>query len=132
MSELSFTVPPELVEAVAAQVAARVTAELADADARPAEPWRLLKLEEAAARLGRSERWLRERATRRGELPYVRLDGGALAFLVEDLEAYAWARRVSADGSRPLADRLQAGRDSSSDAGSPTARPVGDRRVRGG
>ena len=43
-----------------------------------ATAWRLLTLQEAAERLGRSERWLRERVRRR-EIAVHRIDGGALA-----------------------------------------------------
>lgn len=121
-----------LVELLADALAPRVAAELAGAGrAEPlgGEPWRLLDLEEAAERLGRSTRWVRERA-KRGELPFVRLDGGALAFLVEDLEAFARARRVPAeDGS--LAGRLQVLGDGASGAGLRGAGRVGNRRVGG-
>jgi Helix-turn-helix domain len=62
--------------------------------------WRLLTLNEAAAALTRSPRWLRERVSR-GELPVIRLDGGALSFQLEDLEAFVNARRVpSCDDAR--------------------------------
>lgn len=58
-------------------------------DSQPeGEPWRLLTLDEAAKRLGRSPRWLRERKEQVG---YVRLDGGALTFRLEDLQAFAAA-----------------------------------------
>jgi hypothetical protein len=57
------------------------------------EPWRLLSLAEAAERLGRSERWLRERVRRR-ELPVVRFDG-KLAFQLDDLIAFAQAHRTA-------------------------------------
>src|SRR4051794_8390177 len=92
------------VAAVAAEVAERVLVEL---DARAPveqEPWRLLKLEEVVQRLGRSERWVRSRV-KRGELTVVRLDGGALAFDLEDVKAFARARRVAVDesGARPSA-----------------------------
>ena len=50
---------------------------------------------ETLRRLGRSERWIRERV-KRLELPCIRLDGGALAFDVDDLRAFARARRVPA------------------------------------
>src|SRR5262249_50048712 len=60
-----------------------------------AEPWRLLNVDEVATRLGRSTRWVRERV-KRGQLPHVRLDGGALAFEIEDVQAFAAARRISA------------------------------------
>jgi hypothetical protein len=58
------------------------------------EPWRLLSLPEAAGRLGRSERWLRERV-RRGDIAVVRLDG-KLAFELADLTAFANAHRLEA------------------------------------
>jgi hypothetical protein len=51
------------------------------------ESWRLLSLAEAAERLGRSERWIRERV-RRGELAVIRLDA-KLAFKVDDLITFA-------------------------------------------
>ena len=54
----------------------------------------LLNLEEAAARLGRSTRWVRQRA-KEGELAHVRLDGGALAFRIEDLQAFAEERLIA-------------------------------------
>jgi hypothetical protein len=57
------------------------------------QPWRLLTLEQAADRLGRSERWVRARV-KEGTLTVVRLDGGALAFELDDLRAFAQARRV--------------------------------------
>jgi excisionase family DNA binding protein len=69
------------------------------------ETWRLLDVDEVAIRLGRSARWVRERA-KQGQLPFVRLDGGALAFELEDVHAFARARRVSAGKPPPLAGRL--------------------------
>jgi hypothetical protein len=57
------------------------------------EPWKLLNLEEAAQRLGRSERWVRERV-KDGTLAVVRLDSAALAFELHDLRAFAQARRI--------------------------------------
>ena len=56
---------------------------------------------EAADRLGCSTRWVRERV-KRGDLADVRLDGGALAFDVEDLRAFAAERRVG--GSNRLSE----------------------------
>src|SRR5262249_49006331 len=70
------------------------------------EPWRLLDLEEVAGRLGRSTRWVRERA-KRGELPFVRLDGGALAFELEDVRTFVDSRRISAGEPSVLAEGLQ-------------------------
>ena len=84
-----------LVDALACELAPRVAAELART-ASPAgevEPWRLLDLEEAAARLGRSTRTVRAWA-KAGLLMSVKLDGGALAFELADLQAFAAARRV--------------------------------------
>ena len=89
------------------------------------DPWRLLDVDEAAARLGRSTRWVRERA-KRGDLPYVKLDGGALAFELDDLRAFAEARRV---GDRPLAGRLHVLGDPASGNGSRRRDQVSDRGV---
>jgi len=100
----------QLVAALAEELAPLIAAELA-AQLPPAtaEPWHLLDLEEAAQRLGRSPRWVRERA-KTGVLPHVRLDGGALAFELDDLREFARDRRI------PLADRLQANGNGASDA----------------
>ena len=98
----------------------------------------LLDLEAAAAWFGRSTRWVRQRS--RGytaadgskipaTLPYVRLDGGALAFLLEDLQAFAAARRVSADGTDLSATRVQTAGDPASGSGSGPSERVGNRRV---
>jgi phage-related baseplate assembly protein len=81
-----------LADAIAPRVADEVS-RLLTLEPEQREPWRLLTLEEAAARLGRSTRWTRERKERIG---YVRLDGGALAFELEDLRGFARARRVGA------------------------------------
>lgn len=93
-----------LLELVADLVAARVADRLRpeSQNATPIEDWRLLSIAEAAERMGRSTRWVRDRA-KRGDLPYVRLDGGALAFDVDDLRAFALARRIP----ESLAPRLQ-------------------------
>jgi len=84
----------ELVALLADALAPRV-AELvrpSEPNGHPAgEPWRLLDLEETAARLGRSPRWVRDH---KREIGYVRLDGGALAFDVEDLKRFARERCV--------------------------------------
>jgi hypothetical protein len=93
------TLSPELLGQLAAafadELAPRIAAQLADnippAGGSAVEPWRLLTLAEAAERLGRSERWLRERKEQVG---YIRLDGGALAFRLEELQAFAAARVV--------------------------------------
>ena len=105
-----MTLPPQLLEQLIAAVADSLAPRLADELAprivewlavpvtQPkVELWRLLTLAEAAERLGRSERWLRERKEQVG---YVRLDGGALGFQLQDLQAYAAERIVG--GRSPL------------------------------
>jgi excisionase family DNA binding protein len=77
------------------------------------EPWRLLTVDDVATRLGRSTRWVRERV-KQGELPFVRLDAGALAFELEDVQAFARSRRISARESSVLAARLHDHRNSGS------------------
>jgi predicted DNA-binding transcriptional regulator AlpA len=103
----------ELVALLADALAPRIAAELATKVPAPAvddrDPWRLLGVEEVAERLGRSTRWVRDRA-KRGDLPWIRLDGGALAFDLADVQEFALARRVSADDAGSLAGRLQGGR----------------------
>jgi predicted DNA-binding transcriptional regulator AlpA len=102
---------PDLFESVLGlavqHLAPAIAAELASHN-RPApasEPWRLLNADEVATRLGRSTRWVRERA-KRGQLPSIRLDGGAFAFDLEDVQAFARARRISAREPSLLAERL--------------------------
>jgi hypothetical protein len=63
-----------LLDVLADRLAERLAATAVPAEP---EPWRLLTVREAAARLGRSERWVRERV-KAGDLATVRLDGGAL------------------------------------------------------
>jgi hypothetical protein len=87
------TTAPSIAAAVAGEAIQRLLAALVDAIG--GEPWRLLPLAEAADRLGRSERWLRERV-RRHEIAVVRLDGGALGFYLDDLIAFANERRAEA------------------------------------
>jgi excisionase family DNA binding protein len=89
---LALVVPEELVEQVAVRVAELVLERL-PAQATE-EPWHLLGVEEAARRLGRSTRWVRERV-KHGELTHVRLDGGGLAFELDDLRAFARERRIA-------------------------------------
>jgi excisionase family DNA binding protein len=95
----------------------------------PEDDWRLLGLNEAAARLGRSTRWVRDRV-KAGELPCVRLDGGAFAFELADLQAFAKARRVALEEPAALAARLQAAHEPASTQGSRNGHRVDDRRVR--
>lgn len=103
MTELGFvvksSVPVELVEAIAEAVAARLELPRAHSEA-----WRLLDVTETAAMLGRSTRWVRDRA-KIGDLPWVRLDGGALAFDPDDVREFARSRRVGGPEvlARPLA-----------------------------
>jgi predicted DNA-binding transcriptional regulator AlpA len=87
-----------LLDELADRIVARLEAREAELPA--GEAWRLLPLTEVAQRLGRSERWVRERV-KVGELPRVRLDAGALAFLTADVVAFAEARRVGGNGAMP-------------------------------
>jgi hypothetical protein len=83
-----------LFDALAVELAPRLAAALngrSDETEPAPEPWRLIPLEEAARRLTRSTRWVRQR---KEQIGYVKLDGGALAFDPSDLEAFARARRV--------------------------------------
>jgi hypothetical protein len=128
---LYLELPEELVERItdlrAGEVAARVIAALRHDDAR-AEPWHLLDLDDAATRLGRSTRWVRDRV-KAGELPYVRLDGGAFAFELDDLRSFARARRVALEEPEALAARLQAAHEPALTHGSGNEYRVHDRRV---
>ena len=90
-----FPVPDQLIEQVAALVAEIVLDRLPKG---AGERWHLLNVEEAATRLGRSTRWVRDH---KDEIGWVRLDGGALAFDLEDLRRFAYERRIACD---PLAD----------------------------
>jgi hypothetical protein len=83
----------QLVDVLAEEIAPRVAELVAEhlTPAQAAEPWRLLTVEEAAQRLGRSTRWVRDH---KDAIGWVRLDGGAFAFDVEDLRRFARARRV--------------------------------------
>jgi hypothetical protein len=128
------SVAPELLDRLVGELtellAPRVAAELAARMPMPttAGQWRLLDVEEAAAAFGRSTRWVRERA-KRGDLPYIRLDGGGLAFEVDDLRAFTASRRVSADSRDPLAGRLHVLGDPAPRAGSRVPDRVDGRRV---
>lgn len=55
VSELGITLPDDVVEAIAAAIAHELAGRLSP-ESETAEPWRLLSLEDAAARLGRSTR----------------------------------------------------------------------------
>lgn len=119
----------EVVEAIADEVAARVAAQVAGVSS--GEQWRLYTLAEVVDMVGRSERWVRERV-KRGELPHVKLDGGALAFDLADVRAFARARRVGRDAGEVLEGRLRMVGDPAAGAGSRGGRRAGDRRVNGG
>jgi hypothetical protein len=91
----------QLTAAFADELAPRIAAQLAGPEAQhEVEPWRLLTLDEASERLGRSPRWLRER---KEQIGYVRLDGGALAFRLEELQAFAAERVVGGPAVREWA-----------------------------
>jgi len=105
MSNLNLTLelPGEVVEAIAASVASKLAA-VSSPDVR--NDWHLLDVEEVANRLGRSTRWVRERV-KRGDLPFVRLDGGALAFELSDVRNFATQRRIDVR-DEPETRRLRA------------------------
>ena len=105
-------------DAILDELAARVAARLDSATDSPApsSPWRLLDVDEVAAMLGRSPRSVHT-YVKRG-LPFIRLDGGALAFDPDDVRAWARARRVPAAEPEPLAERWQGGRQAARRVGS--------------
>lgn len=89
----------QLITAIAEQIAPRVAAALAGHEQAPTEiePWRTIGLPEAAERLGRSERWVRERTKDAADpLPFLRLGDGSLRFDADDVRAWARRRRVPA------------------------------------
>jgi predicted DNA-binding transcriptional regulator AlpA len=118
----AYTLPADalavLVDLLANAVAARVAAIVLDAmtasgqatsqaGTRPSpEAWRLLNVAQVAELLGRSPRWVHGAVKDKG-LPYIRLDGGALAFDVDDVRAWARARRVPEAGPSMLSGRCQ-------------------------
>ena len=100
-----MNIPPELLNQVLDELADRVALRLREdgsgVHARAHEDgdgWRLVSVKELATRVGRSERWVHASCRDRG-LPFVRLDRGGKAFDLEDVRAWARARRV------PLEDR---------------------------
>jgi predicted DNA-binding transcriptional regulator AlpA len=107
MTEFGLTVPASVIDDLAERVAARVLERLGTPAGEQPEPWCLLNLEQAAQRLGRSPRWIRERV-KCGELPQVRLDGGALAFDLDDLRAFARSRRVPGEARDPQGEWWEA------------------------
>jgi hypothetical protein len=123
-----------ILEALLDELADRVADRLRDlhvpaAEPAVAAPQPLANLDDAAAYFKRSTRWVRGKA-KAGDLPYVRLDGGALAFLWADLEAFVHARRVAADGLDPLAGACSSGREAAWLYGSGGAETVPNRKVR--
>jgi hypothetical protein len=88
---LTLAVPPELVELIVGRVAEIVAGSLEIAP--PPDPWRLLSTADVAAALGRSERWVRDH---KDAIGWVRLDGGPPRFRMEDVQAFADARRIDA------------------------------------
>ena len=113
-AELLDRLVVELADVLAPRVAAELAAQLSPSGG---EPWRLVGVEEVAAALGRSRRWVHGAVKERG-LPFIRLDGGALAFDLEDVRAWALDRRVPAVEDDPLAGRLHPARKPASAAGS--------------
>jgi excisionase family DNA binding protein len=105
-----------LVEELAEEITARVVEALRAKPVTQVEPegWCLLTTEEAADRLGRSERWVRARV-KDGTLPWIRLDEGPLRFRLEDLRAFAAERRVPAEA---ISTRLPPYRNPSNGNGS--------------
>jgi excisionase family DNA binding protein len=95
VSKLVVSIPREFVEAIANAVVLQLRPQL-EARGGGAEGWQLWNIEETAARLGRSQRTVRQWA-KEGRLTHVRLDGGALAFDPDDVQAFARARRIGAD-----------------------------------
>jgi excisionase family DNA binding protein len=89
---LALAIPDAVLDAFAVRVAELVLERLPASATE--EPWHLLDVEEAARRLGRSTRWVRERV-KAGELEWVRLDGGAFAFTLAQLQAFASERRIA-------------------------------------
>ena len=102
---MTFELPDALLDDFAARVAAELTKhDLArPSTIAPEEPWRLLSVDEAAKRLGRSTRWVRDH---RHEIGWVRLDGGALAFRLEDLQRFANERLIAGERWRQDAEPL--------------------------
>lgn len=118
-----MTLPPNVLEELVADVAERIATRVLAGLELPApageEPWRLADVEEVAARLGRSKRWVHGAVKERG-LPFIRLDGGALAFDLDDVRAWARDRRVPAAEPEALAGRWQGGRNGAPEDGSRT------------
>jgi hypothetical protein len=104
--EFSVAVPEEVAQAVSAAIRDEVMRLLSST--QDPDEWRLWNLSETARRLGRSERWVRERV-REGKLPRIRLDGGSLMFDPEDVQMFASTRRVPAKHEVGLPPRPEYG-----------------------
>src|SRR5207302_4237701 len=91
-------------DAVAMNVASILTAMMSE-QSQPG-PWRLVGVDAVADVLGRSRRWVHRAVKERGLL-FIRLDGGALAFDLDDVREWARERRVPAVETDALAPRLQ-------------------------
>jgi hypothetical protein len=94
VTDLALHLPAELIDAIADAVAAKLQAQPPQRE--EGDPWELWNVDEVCRRLGRSKRWVGER-TRSGELPHIRLDGGAKAYNPHDVKTFARARRVPMD-----------------------------------
>jgi hypothetical protein len=68
--DFSVAVPDELARAISASLRDEVMSLLSST--QDSDDWRLWNLSETARRLGRSQRWVRERV-REGKLPRIRL-----------------------------------------------------------
>jgi hypothetical protein len=100
--ELAITVPEGVIEAISVAIRDEVLGLLSRTQGPP-EEWRLWNLSETARRLGRSERWVRDRV-KEGKLSRIRLDGGALAFDPADVHAFARERRIPVEDVRLARD----------------------------
>jgi hypothetical protein len=92
------TLPPHVLESVcelvaeqmAPRVAELIAGQIIGALPEP-EPWCLLTVDEAAARLSRSPKYVR---AHKHDIGYVRLDRGALGFELADVQRFARERKV--------------------------------------
>lgn len=131
-----MNLPSEVVDEFAAQVAALLAPKVIVALGRvslssgsPTPAWALVGVDEVAAVLGRSKRWVHGAVKERG-LPFIRLDGGALAFDLEDVRGWALDRRVPALDVDSLAGGLRAPRNPRVHRGSRVADLTGTQKVR--
>jgi len=119
----------DFIDVVAERMVSTIMARLERSDSHgEAVEWRLRNVSEIAERLGRSERWVRQAVKDRG-LPVTRLDGGGLAFDLDDVREWANARRIPAGDGDPLADRLRPVRKSAPREERRTRRRVVNQKV---